>query len=272
MAATADVITKRSAIPAKSVALPVEHGAWGFLFEPLLAGVILAPSMAAPFISLFVIGSFLSRQPLKFYLGDLLSKKNLPRTLLARRFVFIFGAIALIGFFGTVFLTPLNNLFPFAVAAPIVVYLIAQDIARQTRELLPEILAAIALASSITVVALAGGFDIVFSISLWALMAARLIPSVLYVRSRLRLQKSKPFDRIAPIGSHIVATAVVAALYVASAASVLTVVMSAFLAGRAAYGLSGSAPAMTAKAIGVREVVYGVLYALTIVIGFYLGI
>lgn len=272
MAVTAEVLTKRSAIPAKSVALPVEHGAWGFLFEPLLAGLILAPSLAAPFIALFVVGSFLSRQPLKFYLGDRLSKKNLPRTALARRFVVIFGAIAIAGFIGTLLLTPVNNLFPFAVAAPIVVYLIAQDIARQTRELLPEVLAAMALASSITVVALAGGFELTFALSLWALMAVRLIPSVFYVRSRLRLQKSKPFDRVMPIGSHFAATAVVAALYFASHASVMTLLMSAFLAARAAYGLSGSAPAMSAKAIGVREVIYGVIYALTIVIGYYLGV
>lgn len=269
---TVQYVRKRSAIPARSVALPVEHGAWGFLFEPLLAGLILAPSAAAPFISLFVVGSFLSRQPLKFYLGDLLSEKSLPRTNLARRFVFIFGAIALLGLVGAISLTSLNNLLPFAVAAPIVIYLITQDIARQTRELLPEILAALALASSITVVALAGGFDTPFALSLWLLMVARLIPSVLYVRSRLRLQKAKSFQVFGPLASHVVATLVVFALHSIGNASILTMTMSAFLAARAVHGLSGSAPSMSAKAIGIREVIYGTLYALTVVIGYYVGL
>jgi hypothetical protein len=263
---------KRSTIPARSVALPVEHGAWGFLFEPLLAGMLLAPSASAPFILLFVVGSFLLRQPLKFYLGDLFSKKRLPRTNLARRFVLIFGAVAAVGLLGTLFLTSLHNLLPFAVAAPIVVYLISQDIARQTRELLPELLAAFALASSITVVALAGGFGTALAVSLWILMVARLIPSVLYIRTRLLLEKGKTFRRVGPIALHFAATAIVLALYYVGHASVLTTGMSAFLAARATYGLSGAAPAMSAKALGIREVVYGVIYALTIVVGYYLGI
>ena len=127
---------KRSAkIPAKSIALPVEHGAWGFLFEPLAAGLILAPSLAAPFILLLVTGAFLTRQPLKFLLGDWLQKRRLPRTAVALRFVLIFGGITVIGLLGSLFFASLHSFIPFVFVAPIVVYLIVQDVARQSRQL-----------------------------------------------------------------------------------------------------------------------------------------
>ena len=263
---------QRSKIPAKSVALPVEHGAWGFLFEPLLAGVILAPSPAALFISIFVVGAFLMRQPLKFYLGDRLARKTLPRTGLARRFVIIFGAITGVGLLGTLLFAPLTSLLPFVAAAPIVAYLISQDLARQSREMVPELLAAGALASSIAVVTLAGGFAPIQAFAFWSLMVARLIPSVLYVRSRLRLEKGKPYSTLASTATHIAAIALAASLYSYGLGSLLTIVFSAFLAGRAIYGLSGRETSKTAKKLGVLEVVYGVIYALTLVTGHYTGI
>src|SRR5215510_1395575 len=120
-------IERKVKVPAGRSTLPVEHGAWGFLFEPLIAGLILAPSVAAPFITLLAVGAFLTRQPLKFALGDWLQKRRLPRTDVARRFVVIFGSIAAVGLLGSFLLAPLYSLVPFVLVAPIVVYLIIQD-------------------------------------------------------------------------------------------------------------------------------------------------
>jgi hypothetical protein len=39
-------IKQKSSIPVKSIALPIEHGSWGFVFEPIVAGLLLAPSLA----------------------------------------------------------------------------------------------------------------------------------------------------------------------------------------------------------------------------------
>src|SRR3954464_10005908 len=90
-------VPTKSRVPVKSIILPVEHGAWGFLFEPLLAGLLLAPSLSSLSLTLFVVGAFLARQPLKFVIGDLRKKKRLPRTEVALRFTAIFGGISLLG-------------------------------------------------------------------------------------------------------------------------------------------------------------------------------
>lgn len=271
MKTVSSVPHKQSNVPAKMIALPVEHGAWGFLFEPLAAGLIIAPSIAAPFLSLLIVGAFLVRQPLKFLLGDWRQGRRLPRTDIAFRFVLIFGCIAAIGLLGSLFFAPVKVFAPLAALIPPVIYLIIQDVARQTRQLLPELLAAFTLASSITVLALAGGFEYEFALALWAIMAARLIPSVLYVRSRLRLEKGKEYSRLAPIASHVLALIIVSALFYFKFSSILTVLMSAFLAGRAEFGLSRFRQPLKAKVIGIWEVVYGVLYVLTIVFGYFWG-
>ena len=48
--------------------------------------------------------------------------------------------------------------------------------------------------------------------------------------------------------------------------------MATFLAGRAIYGLSPYRQSLSAKTIGIWEVVYGIAYALSIGIGYYTGI
>ena len=70
MQAITSPIKQKSAIPLKSIALPIEHGSWGFVFEPIAAGLLLGPSLPALFITILVTGGFLARQPLKFVLAD----------------------------------------------------------------------------------------------------------------------------------------------------------------------------------------------------------
>ena len=271
MTSTDSNLKKTPKIPAKSIALPVEHGAWGFLFEPLAAGLLLAPSLGAPFISLMVIGAFLTRQPLKFLLGDWLQKRNLPRTAIALRFVLIFGAISTIGFIGSLLSAPAKSLLPFFAVAPIAVYLIFQDAARQSRNLLPELLASVVLSSSITALALADGWNYAPALLLWGAMLGRLIPSVLYVRSRLRLEKGKDFTRSAAISAHLLVllAGVAGGFFLIGRAAIPTILMLAFLFARAVIGLSDYRKPATAKKVGVREVVYGAIYAFALVLGYH---
>jgi hypothetical protein len=252
--------------------LPVEHGAWGFLFEPALAGLIVAPSLAAPFVLMLFVAAFLARQPLKFLIADILQGRRLPRTGVALQFALIYVAIAIFGLTGMVLTAPPFAFIPLAAAAPLVVYLIVRDVSRQSRDLLPEMTAAFALASSISVFALAAGWDYAVAFVLWTIMLARLVPSVLYVRSRLRLAKGKEYSIAAPLGAHAVALLIVLAFYLTNAGSLLTVLMAALLLGRCACGLSRYRKILKAKIIGIWEVGYGFLFALSIVLGHYLNI
>jgi hypothetical protein len=264
--------TKPNNALAKSVALPIEHGAWGFLFEPLAAGVLLAPSLAAPWIMLLVVGAFLLRQPLKFLIPDWMAGKNLPRTVLARKFALIYGSIFALGAIGTFAFASLQSLIPFLIIAPFGIYQIYCDAVRQSRELLPELTGAVALSSSLAVLALAGGWNVTGALILWAIMIARLIPSILYVRARLRLEKGKTTNIFAPVVINFSALAFAGVLVYFKLTSVLVFLMLAFLFARAAFGLSRFRRPAKAKVIGIYEVVFGSLTVLALVFGYYFGI
>jgi hypothetical protein len=148
----------------------------------------------------------------------------------------------------------------------------AQDVARQSRELVPEILAAIALAASTAALIVAAGGSWPFAIAMWGVMLARLIPSIVYVRDRLRMEKGKDFSRVVPIGLHFAALIGVAALAYFRLSPLLPVLMMAFLLGRAVQGMSPLRQRATAKQIGVQEVIYGCVTVLTVAVGYYLGV
>ena len=262
----------KSRIPAKSVALPLEHGAWGFLFEPLFAGLLIAFSIGGLFIAILYVGVFLCRQPLKFVVGDLMNRKHLPRTAVAIRWLTYFSTIAAFGAFGVYFSAEPRSLIPLVLSAPIAIYLIFQDASRKSREMLSELLGASVLATSIGAISLAAGQSYLFAAAMWATMLARLIPSIIYVRNRLRLEKGKDFSVVWPLVSHVAALLFVAALMFYGLGSILTVAVAAFLSWRSFLGLTESRKRLTAKQLGVREVVFGVVYALSVVAGYYIGV
>jgi hypothetical protein len=67
-----------AAVKVRSLVLPTEHGGWGFLFEPILLGLLVAFSWAGVALSAAAICVFLVQQPLKIALRDRLRGKHYP--------------------------------------------------------------------------------------------------------------------------------------------------------------------------------------------------
>lgn len=270
MAESSLKINTKKNVRVRSVALPVEHGAWGFLFEPLVAAAAVAPSAAAVWLSLLFIGAFLLRQPLKIFIsGRIDGRRNLPQTALALRFVVIYGVICGIGLAGSLFFAPPESFVPLALIAPLAIYQIYADAVRQSRQLLPELTGAVAVSSVAAVLALAGGWTLPAAFVLWGIFIARLIPSILYVKERLRLEKGKSFSTIPPIIAHFAAFGAVGILVEIDYTGWLTLLMFIILLGRAVLGLSPYRRPLKAMKIGIREVIYGVLLVLSVIVGHY---
>ena len=271
---TSKPVPKKPAVPkikASKIALPTEHGGWGFLFEPIVAGLAIAFSVPGVWIAVMTIGAFLVRQPLKVLVVDRLGMKVAERANVALKFVAIFGAVFIAGLVGAVLTGGWAPLMPFAFVLPLAALQMYYDFSRQSRHVLPELGGAVAISASAAAIALAGGFDWPAALGLWAVFAARLIPSILYVRERLLLEKGKPFSRSVPLIAHVVGVAAVA--LIASFGLVPTLVSFAMLIllGRAVEGLSGRRP-MKAMKVGIFEVIYGTITVLAVIIGHYTGI
>ena len=94
---------------------------------------------------------------------------------------------------------------------------------------------------------------------MWGILTARDIPSILYVRARLRLERNKPLDPAPTVIAHTVGVLVVLALVWADLAPVLALVAITMLLLRALYGLSPYRHPARPQIIGFQEIGYGLM-------------
>jgi hypothetical protein len=187
------------------VALPVEHGGWGFLLEPVVLGLVLAPGAAGVCLGLAALAAFLIRHPLKLVLMDRRRGAWHPRTGLALRFVLGYGAVAL-ALAGAAWRLAETPFWPaLLLGVPPAVVALGYDAVGRSREALPEAAGAVALGASAAALALAGGVPAGPACGAWALLALRAVPAVLFVRSRLRLDRGLPAGIARSLAAHVLA-------------------------------------------------------------------
>lgn len=259
-------------IDRKKIALPSEHGSWGFLFEPIVASLAIGFSLPGAMIAIMTIGGFLARQPLKVLIIDRTGQRNAERARVAAGFIAIFASIALIGFTGAVLTGGLHPFVPFFIVLPLACVQIYFDGSRKSRGLLPEIFGAVTISSSAAAILLAAGFSWPPALALWLVMVSRLIPSIIYVRNRLKLEKGKSFSLTAVVMTNAAAVIAAGVLAYNGLASVLVPPMMILLLVRAVAGLSPNRRKLKAMKIGILEVVYGTLTVAAIIVGYYAGI
>ncbi len=248
-----------AAVPLKAVALPAEHGGWGLLAEPLVLGLVLAPTPAGGCLAFAALFAFLARQPLRLALIDRRKGARYPRTALAERvFAAFVGAAALL--LALAFATARAPFWTaLAVAAPFALAALAHDALGRGREALGEVAGAAALSASTAAIALAGGVAPAIAFAASTLLALRALTSVLYVRARIRLDRglaAGPRTALAAHGAALLAAVVLAG---AGAAPWLGVVAFGVLLARAAHGLSRWRPAIRPQRLGFQELAYGVV-------------
>jgi YwiC-like protein len=247
--------TGRDARPSRPalrpLALPTEHGGWGFLFEPLVLGLAVAPSLGGSLVAAAAICAFLSRQPLKLAMQDALRGKSYARTWWCRIFAaaYLTGAAAAIA--AAITVSGWKLAIPFAAVAPLAIVTLIFDARNHSRSALPELFGSIAMASTAAAIPLAAGRSLAAAFAVMALIViSRGLPSIVYVRTLLKRAHGKVSSSWQAIALHVIA--VIVAFAIGSyAAAVITLA----LLGRAAYGLTHPVP--PAKTLGWREIAWG---------------
>jgi hypothetical protein len=252
----------------KSVALPSEHGGWSFLFEPIALGLLVAPSFGGLALGIAVVGAFLLHQPLKTAVKDRLAGRRAYRTIWAERFAAAYGAIALAGIAFVVWAHGPNVLALPLAAAPFAAAQLVWDARNKSRALGAEICGAIALGAVGAGIAKIAGWPLAAAAALWLALVARSVPSVLYVRARLKLERKKAFAWTPVVVAHLAALVAVA---VASRSGLLpgaAAGATALLFSRAIWGLSDVRSGHTAAAVGAQEVIAGLLFVAFVASGY----
>lgn len=252
----------------RSVALPVEHGGWAFLLEPVLLGLLVAPTWAGFWLSLSALGVFLIHQPLRTAAKDFVKGKQYVRTRWALGFALLYGTLALIGFVLALLTSDFVFWLLLVLAVPLALIQLWYEARNRGKELLPELAGAVALLAVASAIALAGGWELPRSLALWIILVARTIGSILYIRARLRLVRGETIEPIPVIWTHVVGFILIASLVFLRLSPWLAAVMMLVLLARAVYGLTTANQHIRAQVIGFQELGFGLLYVIVIAIGY----
>ena len=231
----------------RPLALPVEHGGWGILLEPLALAMLVAPSRAGALVGAAAFFGFLARHPLKLALQDLVRGHAFARTTWCWVFAGWYSVLATYSIAFAVSQSSARILVPFAMVAPLAIVTMIQDARRKGRSIVPEVCGAIAMSSTAASVGIAAGLSYPAAFTLMALIAARSVPSIFFVHALLgRANKwiAMAFHALAlAYGLFVGTPGAIAAYFV--------------LFARAAWGVTHEAP--RAKVIGWREIAWGVV-------------
>lgn len=269
---SAAAVTRR--VSWKTVALPTEHGGWGFTAEPVLLGMLVAPSPAGAWLGVAAFGAFLARHPLKLVMGDLRRGRTFPRTVQAGQVAAGYLLVALVGMLAA-FLTRSGDFWPvLAAAVPFGLFNVIEDARGRSRALAPEIAGAVAMASLAPAIALASGWSLPLALGLWLVLAARSLASIPYVRVQVLRSHRRPGDPepatwTAYAGS-VLGLAAVAAGAASGLVPWLTVPALVLLVGRALTGLRERG--VPARVLGWREIGFGLGTVGLTAVGCWLGI
>jgi hypothetical protein len=256
----------------RAVALPAEHGGWALIIEPIVLGLLVAPSRIGLLIGVGSLACFLARHPVKVALGDRHKNRRLKRTSLADGFALLYMMFAVVCFGIAVVNADREFLLPLLIAGPLVLVQLLFDGLGHSRKLIPEIAGAIAVGSISTAIALAGGWSRPTAYALWIIIVCRHVPTILYLRVLLSRRRTKQRATIngADIAVQSFAVIAVVLLLFFRIAPVSAIAVFAILLIRAVVRLCNrSVPAP--KKLGISEIAFGALAVFGVGAGYWLG-
>ncbi len=254
----------------RSVALPAEHGGWGFTLEPILLGLALAPSAAGLGVGIMGLFAFLAHHPVKLALSDLRRGHRYPRTLLAARVGLVYTAIAALGLAFALASAQRPFLLPLVLGLPLAFLKVALDAVGQSRSFVGEMAGALGAATLAPASVLAGGGDPSWALGSWLVLALRSLVSIRYARAAVRRARGMPVSMASIFATTLLGSAMALALALTG--------FIPWLGAAAIWGLSVYAlvmlnrPPLPAKKVGWGQMFWGWATVLLVASGYWLGL
>lgn len=258
----------RAGVRLKSVALPAEHGGWGFLIEPLVLGLLVAPTWAGLCLGIAAAGLFLLNQPLKLVARDYLKGQRYPRTRWAERFALLYGGLTLVGAMGAILAGCGPFWLPLLAALPLALIHLAYTLTHRKRSLPAELAGAVAFGAFAPAIALAAGWEVVPAAMLWLALALRDLTSIVYVRARVRMMHGEQPTTRPVIALHAAALILTVGLMLGGVLHTFAVLAMTMLLIRCVVGIAPERQTVRAQVIGFQEIGFGLLTAVLVAAGF----
>jgi hypothetical protein len=259
------VHTVHERAPWKAVAIPSEHGGWGLTLEPVLLGLLVAPSIAGALLGLAAFLAFLVRTPLKLVLVDIHRDRWLSRTRLAATIATAEGAaIVALAVIATA-LAGWSFWISVAIAAPLVAIELWFDARSRGRRLAPELCGTIGVCSIVAAIVLAAGEPAALAAALWVVLAARAIGAISFVRMQIVRLRRGDTDRTATDLAQAAAVAVGTIAVILDTST--WVGFLGLVAMSVLHVVQLRRPPVPAKTLGLRQMALGLALVVATAIG-----
>ncbi|HXH94926.1 MAG TPA: YwiC-like family protein [Thermoanaerobaculia bacterium] len=246
----------------RPLALPSEHGGWSMLFEPIVLGILVAPSLAGSLIAAAAVLAFLARHPLRLFVQDARRRKRYARTVACAWLAVAYAGMSAIALISAVAMSGSRFLLPLVAGALLASIQFALDVRQRGRSFVAEICGACATATTAAAIATAAHRSWSVALPLALLAASLTLPAILFVRAVLRHER-----RTTTMVLHGAAVIGAAILWQRGLTPAVTIIVMAMLLVRAAIGLREKV-APPAKIIGMREAIVGAAAVLVIAAGY----
>lgn len=264
--------TGTSNIRWSTVVLPAEHGSWGLTLEPIALGLLVAPTIPGAFLGLSLFLAFLCYQPGRTLWRERRRRRKSNRAAVAQRFLITLGLASLVSALIVLVTAGWQPFIPPLILTPLIGIYLFYDLEGQTRSWQGEISGAIVFSSAAAGIALAGGWNYPEALCLMGAITARSVPSIMYIRSRIRLDRGKATKTSGAIAAHIIAFLLICLMVGLNYLPVLSLLPFAVLLLRSIIGLSRFRRPINIKTIGFIEIGLGILTVSCIALGFYTAI
>jgi len=252
-------------VPLKTIALPNEHGGWGFTLEPILLGLLVAPSWAGVGLGIFALAAFFTRHPLKLWLSDVRKGKRFPRTPIAGQFALLYGGIALLGLLMALLEAKAVFWLPLVMALPLIGLQLGFDSYNKGRNLLPEIAGAVAMGSVAAAMVLASGQSLNLALGMWLVLAMRGLAAIYYARTQVMRARGAPVSFVPAYTVEILAVGLLTLGALAGLLPWLSVLALGLLLPWSVYTFAK--PPVPARVVGWTQMAFGLLLVVSTSIG-----
>jgi YwiC-like protein len=241
------------------LALPKEHGSWFLALEPVALGLLVAPTAAGAALAVAAVSGFLLRRPLKIFSRE----KDCERWKSACASVFILTIIALLGLSVAAKIGGLEKLWPLLPSALAGLVFVWCDSRNEAREGAVEVAGTVAFGLLPATFGTLADWSGAASLALAAIMLVRSVPTILTVRTNLRIRKGQAVSILAALLTMGAGLALSVWLVSLRLAPWVAALFAAVFAARTVWLLCWR-PRLAARTIGIIEATLGGLMVLTL--------
>jgi hypothetical protein len=247
----------------RSVFLPKEHGSWSLLLEPLALGILVVPSVAGGALALAAVAAFFSRRPLMSALN-----RGAKPQLSAIGAVGLLGLLSVVGLGIAAILGGMKTLWPLLLSCLLGVPFLLHDLKKDARSARAEVLGGASFAVLPAAFATLSGWRPQPALALAAVMVARTVPTLLFVRYAVRAGKGQQSSRGVPSAAAVVAFLLLVGLAAMALVPWIAALLALLLIARSIMLTAPRQRKPSARWIGTTEAALGVLYVVAAATGY----